>query len=132
MYHQPAYHQPAYVDANGPCVGVDRHAVSASSSYLPYNYEHEPVEDHFSNPLYKLFDDYLRIKSSSHASASPDQRPMNNVGYLIDQHGTPLGQEDVSRLYPSVADSQYAGSSPNRPMDGGIGYASASYLAGYP
>ena len=58
-------------------------------------------------------------------------RPMSNVGYSIDQYETPHGQEDVSRFYPLVADPQYAGLSPDRPMDGGIGYAGTSDLAGY-
>ena len=119
MYHQPAYHQPAYVDANGPCFGVGGYTTSASSSYPPYNYEQKPVEESFV--------DYRQRNLGSHASASPDCKSVNNMGYPIDQHGTPYGQKDVSRLYPSAAGSQYL----SRPMDGGIGYADTSYLAGY-
>ena len=56
---------------------------------------------------------------------------MNNIEYSIDQHGTLHRLEDVLRFYSSAADSQYVGSSLNRPMDEGIGHASTSYLAGY-
>ena len=44
----------------------------------------------------------------------------------------PHAQEGISQFYPSAANSQYAGLSPNMPMNGGIGHASVSYLAGYP
>ena len=56
---------------------------------------------------------------------------MNNIEYSIDQHGTLHRLEDVSQFYSSAANSQYAGSSLNRPMDEGIVYGSTSYVAGY-
>ena len=83
------------------------HTVSASPSY-PYSYEQKPIED-------RRF--YTRqTDPSSHASATPDYRPMNNMGYSVDQHGTLHRLEDVSRFYSS---------------DEGIGYGSGSYVADY-
>ena len=99
--------QSYYVDANCPYVGTDMHTVSASPSY-PYSYEQKPIEDRRFHTR--------QTDPSSHASATPDYRPMNNMGYSVDQHGTLHRLEDVSRFYSS---------------DKGIGYGSASYVAGY-
>ena len=124
--------QSSYVDANYSYVDVgrsfDMNTVSASpSSY----YEQKPMQNNLyaSNPY--NFSNVQHVYSGSHASAAPYHRPMSTVGYSTDQYETPHGHEDVSRFYPSAADSQYAGSSPNKPMDGGFGYASTSNLAGY-
>ena len=102
---------------------MGRHTLSASSGYLPYSYEQKPIEDRLTCTWHAC--------SSSHASAAPDYRPMNNIEYSIDQHGTLHRLEDVSRFYPSVVDSQSARLSLNRPMGEGIGLASTSCLAGY-
>ena len=45
IYRGNMYYQSDYVDVNFPHVGVDGHAISASSSYLPYSYEQRPIED---------------------------------------------------------------------------------------
>src|SRR3954466_11433061 len=66
------------------------------------------------------------------ASATSFNMPVNNTICSSDQYMAPQLQEGVSLFYPSAADSQYADSSPNMPMDGEIGHASISYLAGYP
>ena len=91
------YHQEIYVDATFPRVGGDGATISASSSYLPYSYEQKPIEDRL---IYTRQTD-----PSSHASAAPDYRPMNNIEYSIDQHGTLHRLEDVSQFYSSAADS---------------------------
>ena len=120
------------VDANYSFVDVTRSFdMSVVSANPSLHYAQKPMQNNLyaSNP-YNI-SNVQHIYSNSHASAAPYLRPMINVGYSIDQYETPHGQDDVSRFYPSAAGSQYAGSSPNRPMDEGIGYAGTSNLAGY-
>jgi hypothetical protein len=124
------YHKSAYVDANSHYVTVTRsfdgHAMSASSNEKrPTKY---PVGE-----AWKLHNHDMQLMDPNfRASATPFNMPMNNTMSSSDQYRKLHVQAGVSQFYPSAADSQYAGSSPNMPMDGGIGHASISNLAGYP
>mgnify|MGYP007092292110 CR=1 FL=1 len=50
-------HRFSYLDENSPFIGTVGQIISASSSYLPYSYEHKPVED----PLLSTHDVATRI-----------------------------------------------------------------------
>ena len=129
--------QFTYVDASNSYVvarSPNEHDVSASPSFInnASNCMQQAVHDNFyaSN---SSFSNMQHMYPNPHASATPQiHMPVDNMMGVSDQYMAPHVQEGISQFCPSVASSQYAGSSPNMPMDGVIGHASISYSANYP
>jgi len=130
IYNGNMYHQSPYVDANSHYVDVARsfngHVMSASPN------EQRPTS-YSVGETWNLHNRGMQLMNLNfRASATSFNMPVNNTICSSDQYRTPHVQEGISKFYPSATDSQYAGSSPNMPMNGGIGHASVSNLASYP
>src|SRR3954471_4983137 len=129
--------QFTYVDAYNSSVVARspyEHDVSASPSFINYssNCVQQPVHNNIYPSSYS-FSNMQHMYPNPHASATPQiHMPVDNMMGVSDQYKAPHIQEGISQFYPSVASSQYAGSSPNMSMDGEIGHASISYSANYP
>ena len=124
------YHQSPYVDANIHYVDVARsfngHVMSASPN------EQRPTS-YFIGETWNLQNHDMQLMNLNfRASTTSFNMSMNNTICSSDQYMTPHVQEGISQFYPSAVNSQYAGLSPNMPMNEAIGHASISYLAGYP
>lgn len=95
-------HRFSYLDANSPYVGAGQ-TLSASSSYLPYNYEQKPMDNGLSN-LYACYLECTRRRDSGfHASASPNHRPVTNMIYPTNVAGSYGGCNTSNIPYGQVS-----------------------------